>query len=185
MNQTGVPKNKAKKGKFPNNLRGLTHYDWLNNLCKHEKINFIGKLYVSETVILEYPSTIILLFLCHNLSQGGRLTQSASLERDLACLGILGNIGSETDGRTTLSRGILTTRRNVIDILQQLRLWSARVTTEENIDLRSKVPSTLRGEVLPCPTKKLENRWENSPGSTSNLKIFRRSQISIPSEFLD
>lgn len=48
--------------------------------------------------------------------------QGPRLQDELSGVGVFGDVGRQTDGRGALSRRILTSRHQVVHVLEQLRL---------------------------------------------------------------
>ena len=67
-----------------------------------------------------------------------------SVKRDLRLqyklfgLWVLSDVRSQTDGAGTFTGRVLTSRYQTVDVLQQLGLAGARVTTQQDVDIRPK-----------------------------------------------
>ena len=70
------------------------------------------------------------------------------LEYELLGLGILGHVGSQTDCGAALAGGVDASGRDLVHVVEDLRLGSRGVTDEEAVDLVPEITSTGFGEVL-------------------------------------
>lgn len=59
------------------------------------------------------------------------------LENQLPGLRVLGDISSQTNSTGAFTRGVLATRNQVVDVLEQLRFAGAGISTQQDVDLRS------------------------------------------------
>ena len=85
----------------------------------------------------------------------------------------LGDVGRETNSAAPLSTGVLRPGHEFVDILEQLALVGAGVTTQQDVQLRPEIATAGLAEVLPGTTKQLKN--------TKSINYFSQSsQIYVP-----
>lgn len=82
--------------------------------------------------------------------------QGAGLQDQLPGLWVLHHVGGETNGAGALPRRVLATGNKVVDILQQLGLTGAGVSTEQDVHLCAEVAPAGLTEVLTSATKQLQ-----------------------------
>ena len=69
----------------------------------------------------------------------------------------LSDVGRETNSAASLSTGVLRPGHEVVDILEQLALVGAGVTTQQDVQLRPEIATAGLAQVLPITTKQLKN----------------------------
>ena len=74
--------------------------------------------------------------------------ESTGLKNKLASLRILGDVGSQADGRRPLSGSVLRSRHQVKDVLEELRLGGAGVSAQEDVDLGTELAAAGRQQLL-------------------------------------
>lgn len=71
------------------------------------------------------------------------LFNNSRLQHELFSFRVLEHVGSQTDSAGAFARRVLTTRHKVVDVLQQLRLAGAWVSTQQNIQFGPKQDNTM------------------------------------------
>lgn len=82
--------------------------------------------------------------------------EGARLEDELFGLGILGDVGGQTDSRASLSGGVLRARNQVEDVLEQLGFAGTGVTAQKDVDLGAEGSAPDFREVFPGASEQLE-----------------------------
>lgn len=78
------------------------------------------------------------------------------MQTKLPSFRVSGDVSGETNGRRTLAGGELTPRHKVVDVLQQLRLAGAGISTKQDVDVGTEVAPALRVEFLLRATEQLQ-----------------------------
>lgn len=82
--------------------------------------------------------------------------QGSSLQDQLPGLRVLHHVCGEAHGAGALPRRVLASGHQVVDVLQQLGLAGAGVSTQEDVDFSAEVSTAGLAEVLPSAAEELQ-----------------------------
>lgn len=82
--------------------------------------------------------------------------QRSRLQDQLPGLRVLGHVGGEAHGAGAFAGRVLSTRHQVVDVLQQLGLAGSGVSAQQDVDLGAEVPAPGLAEVFASSAEQLQ-----------------------------